>query len=206
MRIILKEEQLRKILLEGSDESIVSYLKHLKNFASEVIDKAKTDMGVNLKMLTIWGAGVGGIMEPLNGFIHSGDFNLNEYQATAILCATTAILLSENSKNIKKLLEIIKEEGVEKEFKSVFSKAEQLKEVFKSFIQSLNMTLYTVTNIMSYAFIIPLLPLIWEISQTGVDKELIKEITIRIMSFGLVSISGNVIKELITKLVRRFQI
>lgn len=206
MRIILKEEQLRKILLEGSDESIVSYLKHLKNFASEVIDKAKTDMGVNLKMLTIWGAGVGGIMEPLNGFIHNGDFNLNEYQATAILCATTAILLSENSKNIKKLLEIIKEEGVEKEFKSVFSKAEQLKEVFKSFIQSLNMTLYTVTNIMSYAFIIPLLPLIWEISQTGVDKELIKEITIRIMSFGLVSISGNVIKELITKLVRRFQI
>lgn len=206
MRIILKEEQLRKILLEGSDESIVSYLKHLKNFASEVIDKAKTDMGVNLKMLTIWGAGVGGIMEPLNGFIHNGDFNLNEYQATAILCATTAILLNENSKNIKKLLEIIKEEGVEKEFKTVFSKAEQLKEVFKSFIQSLNMTLYTVTNIMSYAFIIPLLPLIWEISQTGVDKELIKEITIRIMSFGLVSISGNVIKELITKLVRRFQI
>lgn len=206
MRIILKEEQLRKILLEGSDESIVSYLKHLKNFASEVIDKAKTDMGVNLKMLTIWGAGVGGIMEPLNGFIHNGDFNLNEYQATAILCATTAILLNENSKNIKKLLEVIKEEGVEKEFKTVFSKAEQLKEVFKSFIQSLNMTLYTVTNIMSYAFIIPLLPLIWEISQTGVDKELIKEITIRIMSFGLVSISGNVIKELITKLVRRFQI
>jgi hypothetical protein len=206
MQIILKEEQLRKLLTEGSDESIVSYLKQLKEFASNVIEKANSDMGVNLKMLSIWGAGVGGIMEPLNGFIHNGNFNLTEYQSVAILCATTAILLNENSKNISKLLKIIKEEDIESSFNIVLSKGKELKEVFTSFIESLNITLYTITNIMSYAFIIPLLPLIWEISQSGVDKEIIKEISIRILSFSLVSISGNMIKELLTKLINRFRV
>jgi hypothetical protein len=67
------------------------------------------------------------------------------------------------------------------------------------------MTLSSVTNIMSYAFIIPILPILWDMSQTGVTKPEVKEIVIRLMSFGLTAISGNTLRELITKLVNRFR-
>ena len=42
-------------------------------------------------------------------------------------------------------------------------------------------------------------------SQSGIKGGEVKEIIVRLMSFGLVSISGNTLKELITKLVARFR-
>ena len=67
------------------------------------------------------------------------------------------------------------------------------------------MTLYTISNIMSYSFIIPILPMIWEMSQSGIKGDEVKGIIVRLLSFGLVSVSGNALKELISKLVVRFR-
>lgn len=156
-------------------------------------------------MLAIWGAGIGGIMVPLNEFIENGNFNLNEFQTASILCATAAILYGESKGVINQLVKVIKDEKVTEAFEVVLNKGVKLKRVFLDFVQSLNMTLSSVSNIMSYAFIIPILPLIWEISQTGVTSQGIKEIVIRLMSFGLTAITGNTLRELFTKLINRFR-
>ena len=58
---------------------------------------------------------------------------------------------------------------------------------------------------MSYSFIIPILPMIWEMSQSGIKGDEVKGIIVRLLSFGLVSVSGNALKELISKLVVRFR-
>lgn len=205
MKVLITENQYRTILLESSKNSLNSVLEDLKEFATMVIEKTQQDVGVNLKMLLIWGAGVGGVMAPLNEFIQNGDFNLNDFQIASILCATTAILYGESKSVINELLKVIKDEGIVDEFNRVLSKGTKLKKVFLNFIQSLNMTLSSVTNIMSYAFIIPILPILWDMSQTGVSKPEVKEIVIRLMSFGLTAISGNTLRELVTKLVNRFR-
>lgn len=205
MKVLITENQYRTILLESSKNSLNSVLEDLKEFATMVIEKTQQDVGVNLKMLLIWGAGVGGVMAPLNEFIQNGDFNLNDFQIASILCATTAILYGESKSVINELLKVIKDEGIVDEFNRVLSKGTKLKKVFLNFIQSLNMTLSSVTNIMSYAFIIPILPILWDMSQTGVTKPEVKEIVIRLMSFGLTAISGNTLRELVTKLVNRFR-
>jgi hypothetical protein len=205
MKVLITENQYRTILLESSKNSLNSVLDDLKEFATMVIEKTQQDVGVNLKMLLIWGAGVGGVMAPLNEFIQNGDFNLNDFQIASILCATTAILYGESKSVINELLKVIKDEGIVDEFNRVLSKGTKLKKVFLNFIQSLNMTLSSVTNIMSYAFIIPILPILWDMSQTGVTKPEVKEIVIRLMSFGLTAISGNTLRELVTKLVNRFR-
>jgi hypothetical protein len=205
MKVLITENQYRTILLESSKNSLNSVLEDLKEFATMVIEKTQQDVGVNLKMLLIWGAGVGGVMAPLNEFIQNGDFNLNDFQIASILCATTAILYGESKSVINELLNVIKDEGIVDEFNRVLSKGAKLKKVFLNFIQSLNMTLSSVTNIMSYAFIIPILPILWDMSQTGVTKPEVKEIVIRLMSFGLTAISGNTLRELVTKLVNRFR-
>jgi len=205
MKLIITERQYRKILLENSNKEISEYLSGLKDFALNVIKITQENVGINLQMLAIWGAGVGGVMRPLNEFIQNGDFNLNEFETASIVCAVSAILFKESNKNINELLKYIKENGLTDAFKVALEKGSKLKSAFLNFIQSLNMTLFNVTNIMSYAFIIPILPMLWEMGQTGGDKGDIKELVLRLMSFGLTSVSGVVIKELITKLVNRFR-
>jgi len=205
MKLIISENQYNKLILESSKDSLTDFLSDLKEFASTVIEKTQSEVGINLKMLTIWGAGVGGIMVPLNEFIENGNFNLNDFQTASILCAAAAILYGESKGVINELVKIIKDEKVTDAFEVVLSKGVKLKRVFLDFIQSLNMTLSSVSNVMSYAFIIPILPLIWEISQTGVTSQGVKEIVIRLMSFGLTAITGNTLRELFTKLINRFR-
>jgi hypothetical protein len=205
MKLIISENQYNKLILESSKDSLTDFLSDLKEFASTVIEKTQSEVGINLKMLAIWGAGVGGIMVPLNEFIENGNFNLNDFQTASILCATAAILYGESKGVINELVKVIKDEKVTEAFEVVLNKGVKLKRVFLDFVQSLNMTLSSVSNIMSYAFIIPILPLIWEISQTGVTSQGIKEIVIRLMSFGLTAITGNTLRELFTKLINRFR-
>jgi hypothetical protein len=205
MKVVLTESQYRAILLNESRDEFTNYLSNLKEFAETVITKTEQDLKINLNMLLIWGAGVGGVMAPLNDFIMSGNFNLNEFQAASILCATSAILFNESKSTIKTLVDYIKKQGVFEVFSQVLKKGTKLRQVFFKFIESLNMTMYTISNIMSYSFIIPILPIIWEMSQSGIKGNEVKEIIVRLMSFGLVSVSGNALKELITKLVARFR-
>lgn len=58
---------------------------------------------------------------------------------------------------------------------------------------------------MSYTFIIPLLPMFWDIVKQGhFDITQTKEIGIRIAGFGTLTVSGIMLKNLLWKLIRRF--
>jgi hypothetical protein len=91
-------------------------------------------------------------------------------------------------------------------FLNVIKKCDELRDSFLNFVDSLGLTLHKVTNMMSYTFIIPVLPLLYNIAMNGdvTDKE-ISEIILRVSSFGLVAVSGVIAKELVSKIVRRFR-
>jgi hypothetical protein len=205
MKLIIRENQYRKILLEYKNKDLINIFDQLKEFSDSVLSAAKKDMKINFRMLSTWGAAVGGVIQPLNDFIENGNFELNSFQVSLILVATASILFNESKNTIQKLLSLIKEENIESEFTQVLEKGNELKSVFVDFIDSLNITLYTITNIMSYAFIIPILPILWEMSQSGIDTKEINEILVRLVSFGSTSISGNLIKQLFNKVISRFR-
>jgi hypothetical protein len=205
MKVLISENQYKSIILESPRKQINFDLNRLKNFTEEVIGKFQEDTGIQFKLLFTWGAAVGGILLPLNNFIETGGFELNSFQATSILVATAAILFGENSRLIKQIISKIKEDGIEEIFDIVLEKGNQLKQTFLDFIESLNVTMYTMTNIMSYAFLIPILPIIWEISNNGGDVTDAKDITIRLLSFGLTSVTGAFLKTLISKIIKRFR-
>jgi hypothetical protein len=92
------------------------------------------------------------------------------------------------------------------EFKSGLNKANQLKTTFVDFMDGLNITLHSVTNIMSYAFMIPLIPIVDSAVISGAfNTGDAKEIAIRLSSFGVLTVSGIVMKELFSKLIRVFK-
>jgi hypothetical protein len=86
------------------------------------------------------------------------------------------------------------------------SKGKELKRSFVRFIESLNMTLHKVTNMMTYTFIIPLVEKILSMSQYGeITSDDIKQLAMRIASFGLLTVSSITVVTLIKRMVNRFK-
>jgi hypothetical protein len=58
---------------------------------------------------------------------------------------------------------------------------------------------------MSYTFIIPLLPILWDIAKSGhYNMAQTKEVAIRIAGFATITVSGIIMKNLLWKLIKRF--
>lgn len=206
MKIIITENHYKKILLESSKGSLDSIISNIKKFFAEVVKQSNEDERLLLSSLTTWGAGIGGMLMPLNEYIHTGNFHLNDFQMTCILFAAGALLYDEEKSNVDKIIKIIKEQNVYSEFKAVLKKGEELKSVFLNFMNSLNITLSNVTNMMSYAFIIPILNDIWSIAQNqSITMHDVQIITMRILAFKITTLSKNAIRELINKLIIRFR-
>jgi hypothetical protein len=180
-------------------------VKQNYEFAKNVINQTSEQIGLNLQFLITWGASIGGFVGPLNEFIQGKFPDLSEMEVSLILTGIIATYYIDNKKLVAKILNEIKGLGLMGEFTSVLRKSSQLKETFIQFIESLNITLHKVTNIMSYAFIIPIIPLIYNSAvNMSIDSKDAKELALRIGAFGLLTVSGIVVKELFSKLIKRF--
>ena len=75
----------------------------------------------------------------------------------------------------------------------------------ESFVQSLNVQIHKMTNILSYTFIIPILPMLWDVAKSGqFNSQETKEIAIRMVSFAVITVSGIVLKNIMWKIIKRF--
>jgi uncharacterized membrane protein len=203
--ILITESQKKTLLYESVNEEFTDIIKRNYDFVKDVVSQASEQMGMNLQFLVTWGASIGGFIGPLNEFIQGRFPELTEEQITLILTGIIATYYIDNKKLVVKILNEIKSKGIMGEFTSVLRKSSQLKETFVEFINSLNITLHKVTNIMSYAFLIPLIPIIYNSAVNQViSSSDVKEIALRISAFGLLTVSGIAVKELFSKLIKRF--
>ena len=203
--IIITESQKRVLLRESVNKEVGDMVKQNYEFAKNVINQTSEQIGLNLQFLITWGASIGGFVGPLNEFIQGKFPDLSEMEVSLILTGIIATYYIDNKKLVAKILNEIKGLGLMGEFTSVLRKSSQLKETFIQFIESLNITLHKVTNIMSYAFIIPIIPLIYNSAvNMSIDSKDAKELALRLGAFGLLTVSGIVVKELFSKLIKRF--
>jgi hypothetical protein len=110
-----------------------------------------------------------------------------------------------NKKALSKILETIKEKGLVNVFDEVLSATSNLKDTFLSFVSSLNITMGKMANMLAYTFLIPLLPQLYEMAQTGYDQNTVNQIIKRILSYGAIIGSSAIVRELIKKIVNRFR-
>jgi hypothetical protein len=70
----------------------------------------------------------------------------------------------------------------------------------------LGVTFHRITNMLSYTFIIPIIPMIYQMVTDGlVTNSDLKSLVTRVIAFTGLTISGILFKDLITKMVRRFK-
>lgn len=204
--IIITESQKRKLLLESSGEKFKNIVEKGYKLTKKVLSDASSQIGMDLKFLVTWGASIGGFIGPIEDFVKGKFPEINDIQLSLILTGVIATYYFDNKKLMDKLYHKFKEEGIFEVFIKVIEKTDELKNVFLKFIESLSLTLHKVTNMMSYTFVVPLIPILYNLAMNEItDEQVIGEILIRISGFGLMAISGVLLKELILKIIKRFR-
>ena len=178
--VLINEHQKKQLLVESSLNQFTNVVKNNYEFVKSIIQDSSKQMGMNLEFLITWGASIGGFVGPLNDFI-KGEFpDISSTDLSLILTGIISIYYLDNKKFIKNILSLIEEKGLKSIFSVVLNKSKEFKSVFVEFISSLNLTLHKVTNIMSYTFILPLIPMLFQMAQSGqFNQQDIKEISIR---------------------------
>jgi hypothetical protein len=205
MDFLITESQLKTILNEEKSSKIVDSLKYLNSFTKELIIKAKKDWDIDFKFLTTFGTAIGGFVAPLNHFIRTGDFELTDSQITLVLIGIVALYYYNNKSSLMKIIEIIKSEGIEKEFNRVLLKSKELKKSFVKFMTSINKTMSDTFSIMKFAFLIPIIP--DDIMETLIGSSDIKTATTlivkRLLAYGAITLSSEVLSKVIDGILKK---
>jgi hypothetical protein len=204
MKVISKKHTSSFVILEG-DRRVLPELKEIRAFTKELQRKSREQFGTNFKFLATWGAAIGGIMMPIQQYLDSGSFQINDTEKILILIGVGSIIFFESEDKIKKLIKLVEEKGLINVFSQVLQKGEMLRDVFLSFMDSLNITLQTLTNVLGYAFLIPVLPMLLDFAQSGYTEKELRELLLRFAYFTSISISGIALKEVVSKIVKRFK-
>jgi hypothetical protein len=206
MTILISESQKHHLLLESSGGKINDVIKENYELVKKIIKTSSKQLNTDLTFLITWGASIGGMVGPINEFVQGKYPELNDIEISLLLTGVIATYYFDNKKLMEQLYTKLTEGNLFEKFLNVIKKCDELRDSFLNFVNSLGLTLHKVTNMMSYTFIIPVLPLLYNIAMNGdvTDKE-ISEIILRVSSFGLVAVSGVIAKELVSKIVRRFR-
>jgi hypothetical protein len=206
MDFLINESQLRTILMEQDKSKMTGYMKKLHSFTTNLVNRVSKSYGLNLKMLMTWGTSVGGMVMPLDNYLRTGNFDLTDDQRYLVLAGIAFIMFYENKRVLTKILEKIKEEGLEDAFKSGLEKAKDLKESFKSFLSSINVTVGSFLDTVAYSFLIPI---ILDIQQAAIKSSDLKETSMiiaeRLIASGVVVVTAKVLTSVIKKILEKLK-
>ena len=190
MEFLITESQLKLILQEQDQSKMSDYMKEMYSYTKNLVDKSKKIYGLNLKLLLTWGASIGGFVLPLDNFIKTGRFELNDVEQTLILIGIACSIFYDNSRTLKLIYKKIKEHGLEDVFKEVLVKSKNLKSSFSRFLSSANVTVSSSLDLLAYSFLIPIITDILDASVNGGDIEIMsKTIAKRLIASGVVIVS-----------------
>lgn len=207
MEFILTESQLLRCIKENKEFDILPQsLKRMNSFVKNMVSRVQKTYGLNLRMLLTWGTSIGGLVMPLDEFLKSGNFELSQDQRYLILTGLVFTIFFEGKRGVGKVLTKIKEEGLSEIFDASFAKGKELKESFLKFLSSSKIIISQLVEIVSYAFLIPIIVDIQHaVTGTKNIAESAALITERLLSSGAILISREILFDLIKKLVRKLK-
>jgi len=204
LKVVISESQ-KKLLIESISDNIKNIQEESLELTKKVLSDTKKQTGINLEMLLTWGASIGGFMSPVTQWLQGKNPELSDMDISLIMTAVICVIFYQNKEVLSKLLELIKSKGLMNTFKLAVKKSKDLENVFFNFMSSLNMTTFSLVSMLSYAFLVPLLPMIYDmVHNQHFSSHDIEMIAKSIAGFGLITTGGNFLKNLLTKIANRF--
>jgi hypothetical protein len=205
MDIILTESQYVKLLVERNENKILGALEKSKDFAKKIFDDVKKQFGIDFTFLGSWGTVIGGFSGPITKYMEGLYPNLEQQDITLITFGIILTFFSSNKEKLNKVLQLIKERGIITFFDRALLKAYDLRDAFFGFLESLNLTMSKVSNMLAYCFLIPLVPLLKELSDLNLSKDQIDLIVSSIGHWGVVTGGSKIVEPMVSSIIKRFK-
>ena len=204
--IIITEQQRRVILQEMAKNEIDRTIGDNDKLIKRVAKEASEQINFDLKILGTFSLSIGGLMGPVEQFL-SGEFPTFTTMDRSLILAGVAIqYVLDNKEALSLLISKIKENGLYDAYKKALQKTELLKDSFLSFVESLGVSVKKTSNIIGYTFLIPLVPLIYQMSTSGdFNENQIFEVIKRLSGFVALNVGGIGLKQLLSLFVKRFR-
>jgi hypothetical protein len=203
MNVLITEEQSKIILVEGMPDILSTMYEKSTDFSANLYKRIAKRLKFNLKILLTFGAGVGGLMQPLMDML-DGKFNgLTEDQKLLIVVATICIVFNEGKEILKQVIPKIEEEGLEKEFRYSLLKTKRLVTVFKGFLGTLGNSAAFMTDVMSYIYLIPLLGyLTIALQGNSLTPDQVDSLVKTLAATGVLHMSTAALEEIVQRILK----
>lgn len=199
MKVLLTEQQYRRVLKEGYNEKIGSSLMKLHDFSKKVVSDAAYQLKFDFRFLVSYGAGIGAILQSVFEYL-DGNFNgLDDTQIAGLAVMAVGVVFFEN-KDLKSALNKINEMGLTDELDQAVVYTDKLKSKFSYLLKLLGMSIHRVSNIVSYSFLIPILSIVIDIvTKHGVDSTQFQMLIESLLTSGLIAVEGVALRDVLLK-------
>jgi hypothetical protein len=205
MNILLTEDQYKKILGESVSNDVKEKMVKSESLTKQIVRDSKQKFKLDSSFLLTWGAVLGGFMNPVVQFLNGKYPELTSTDISLISLGVIMTYFFNNTDKLSTVLDLIRKNGLVNEFDEALQKAGALKDAFVEFMRSLGILTSSVGNMLAYAFLIPLLPTLVSMSQSGVTEAKVQFIIKSIMGYvGLIT-SSTALQKIIERMVNRFK-
>jgi len=206
MEFLISESQLKVILMEQDESKLSDYMKQLRSFTVDIVNKVIKNYGINVKMLLTWGTSVGGMMMPLDVYLKSGNFDLSDQQRALVLAGVAFAFFFETKRGFVSILKKIKDERLEETFQFALDKGKKLKSAFEKYLTSVKIASSTILDTIAYSFLIPIITDIYSMTHnTSSIRESAQMIATRLVASGVVVVSKEILENVLKKIIKRFK-
>jgi hypothetical protein len=205
MNVVITESQYLQILRENQENEIEQTFSNSKEFAKKIVSDAKKQYGIDFSFLTTWGSVIGGFVGPITNYMEGKYPNLSETDITLISFGIILTFFSSNKEKLNKVLQIIKDKKLVTFFDRALMKSYDLRDALVGFLESLNVTFSKVSNMVAYTFLVPLMPLLKDISEMDLDQKQIEFIAMGISHYTGGIIASNLLSTVVKKIIKRFK-
>lgn len=199
MKVILTESQYKKILLENYKNKVGGTLTKLHNFSTKVVGDASRQLGFDFRFLLSYGAGIGAILDSVYEFLEGNFDGLSPTEIAGIAVMAVGVVFFEG-KDYRKQLNKVDDLDLTNELNIAVKYTEKLKSKFSHLLKVLGMSIHRTSNIISYAFLIPLLSiLIQVITEYGLNSEQFEMFVESFLISGVIAVEGVTIRDILFK-------
>ena len=205
MNILLTEDQYKKILGESVSNDVKEKMVKSENLTKQIVRDSKQKFKLDSSFLLTWGAVLGGFMNPVAQFLNGKHPELTSTDISLISLGVIMTYFFNNTDKLSTVLDLIRKNGLVNEFDEALQKAGALKDAFVEFMRSLGVLISSVGNMLAYTFLMPLLPTLLTMSQSGITEAKLQFLVKSIMGYvGLIT-SSTALQKIIEKMVNRFK-
>ena len=191
----------KSLLKESVQDKLTQDLMILYSDSKKILNDFDKIWDLNLKLLSTWGAALGGIMLPMKKWIEEKFPQLSYKQVILVLMGSIVGFYYDNEYFITNILRKIKKEGLLDQFKQSVIMAQRLNNSLNTLLDEMQFYGDDFVDYLSFAFVLPMM----EDLKNSITSDNLEIISDRMVSSGFILISKLKMKFFLRKLLELSQ-